>query len=107
MQKPISRTTELEEPRPHEVLSSSTWSECEAEAMKSVQAAANSKSAERSSKLYKHAVALCPKHPKILNMYGEFLEKAMSSVVEADHLFVRAIAYSKVHADQISHATSS
>ena len=29
-------------------------------------------------------------------MYGEFLEKAMSSVVEADHLFVRAIAYSKV-----------
>ena len=78
------------------MLRSSAWSECEAEAMKSVQAAASSKSAERASKLYRHAEALCPRHPKILNMYGEFLEKAMSSVVEADHLFVRAIAYSKV-----------
>ena len=81
------------------MLRSSAWSECEAEAMKSVQAADNSKSAERASKLYKHAVALCPRHPKILNMYGEFLEKTMSSVVEADHLFVRAIAYSKVRDD--------
>jgi len=95
-QKPLRRaTTELEEQRSHEVLRSSAWSECEAEAMKSVQAAASSKSAERASKLYRHAEALCPRHPKILNMYGEFLEKAMSSVVEADHLFVRAIAYSK------------
>ena len=96
-QRPLSRgSTQLEEQRSHELLSASSWSECEAEAMKSVQAAANSKSAERASKLYKHALALCPRHPKILNMYGEFLEKAMSSVVEADHLFVRAIAYSKV-----------
>ena len=89
----------MEEQRSHEVLRSSAWSECEAEAMKSVQAADNSKSAERASKLYKHAVALCPRHPKILNMYGEFLEKTMSLVVEADHLFVRAIAYSKVRDD--------
>ena len=29
-------------------------------------------------------------------MDGEFLENSMSSVVEADHLFVSAIAYSKV-----------
>ena len=49
----------MEEQRSHEVLRSSwAWSECEAEAMKSVQAAANSKSAERASKLYKGWVHL-------------------------------------------------
>jgi Fic family protein len=92
-QKP-TYTTELQKPTSHEVTPSGKYTDCEAEAMKSMQAAMNSKSVDRATKLYMHAMALCPKNPKILNIYGEFLETS-SDIVEADHLFVRAIAYAK------------
>ncbi len=44
-------------------------SECEAEALKSVSAAeagrGRKNGPERALKLFRHAVALCPKHPKV------------------------------------------
>ncbi len=49
--------------------------ECEAEALKTLSAAINSKreknssgksSGERAKKLFDHAINLCPKHPKVL-----------------------------------------
>ena len=65
----------------------------EPEALKSVTAAVGSSSAERASKLFRHAVALCPKHPRILNLFGEFLEETGRDILEADHFFVRAATF--------------
>lgn len=42
---------------------------------------------EKASKLFKHALALAPKHPEILNKYGEFLEHSHSDVVSADLMY--------------------
>ena len=66
----------------------------EAEAMKNLQAALLFKkkgNVEKANKLFKHALALSPKNPSILNHFGEFLVDMGDDPVEADHLFVKAI----------------
>ena len=70
----------------------------EAEALKNLQAALMFKkkgNAEKAYKLFKHALALSPKNPSILNHFGEFLVDAGDDPIEADHMFVKAIAFSK------------
>ena len=52
------------------------------------------KNVEKASKLFKHALALCPKHPKVLNAYGEFLIDLNEDPIEADHMFEKAKLYS-------------
>ena len=52
------------------------------------------KNIEKASKLFKHALALCPKHPKVLNAYGEFLIDFNEDPIEADHMFEKAKLYS-------------
>ena len=89
-------TTQLQKQKSREV------SECTAEAFKSLEAAMSSqkkKQKARALKLFKHAFNLCPKHPKVLNAYGEYIETT-DAVVEADGLFVRALAYSNSDSEE-------
>ena len=48
-------------------------------------------------KLYRHAIALAPNHPDVLNEYGEFLERNQKDVVTAEHLYCRALIASPTH----------
>ena len=67
-----------------------------AEALKNLKAALmfkNKGNMQKASKLFKHALALCPKHPVVLNQYGEFLIE-IDDPIEADHMFVKAITFS-------------
>lgn len=48
-------------------------------------------------KLFKHAVALAPQHPDVLNHYGEFLEHMQKDVIRADEFYVRALTYEPNH----------
>ena len=71
--------------------------ECQPEAIATLNAAINSKSKDQAKKLFKHALTHCPNHPKILNHFGEFLEaneEEEDSLLEADHLFIRALTFS-------------
>lgn len=60
--------TQVEKPKSRDVSHGST--ECEAtEALQTVSAAVNSmsnKAINRAKKLFKHALVLCPKHPKVI-----------------------------------------
>jgi tetratricopeptide (TPR) repeat protein len=52
---------------------------------------------DRAVKILEHALALDPRHPDILNEYGEFLEHKQSDVVEAERLYGRALISSPSH----------
>ncbi|KAF4522199.1 hypothetical protein B566_EDAN007349 [Ephemera danica] len=70
------------------------------EALASLHAALEMRLSGRSDKalkLFEHAVALAPKHPDVLNHYGEFLEDTQKNVLEADRLYVRALSLSPSH----------
>ena len=57
----------------------------EAEALSSLSAAImlqKKGNKEKARKLFRHAMALCPKHPKILNHYGEFLEALEGQILQ-------------------------
>ena len=47
------------------------------------------------TKLFRHALALAPKHSDVLNKFGEFLEE--ENVVQADMMYQRAISYDPTH----------
>ena len=55
---------------------------------------------DKARKLFRHALALSPKHPKILNNYGEFLEETDGDYLKADHFYVRAITFSQRGSDE-------
>lgn len=40
-------------------------------------------------RLYKHAIALAPKHPEVLTKYGEYLEHRQNDIVKADQYYVQ------------------
>lgn len=64
--------------------------EDEIEALSSLKVAIDLKSQgknEKAMKLFKHALALAPKHPEILNKYGEFLEHDHSDIITADSMY--------------------
>lgn len=42
---------------------------------------------EKAMRLFKHAMALAPRHPEVLNRYGEYLEHSRSDIVTADLLY--------------------
>ena len=46
---------------------------------------------EKAQKLYQHALKLDPLHADILTAYGEFLEKHENDIVQADHLYRKAL----------------
>lgn len=52
---------------------------------------------KKAVKLFQHAVALAPKHPDVLNHYGEFLEHTQKDVIKADEFYVRALTYEPNH----------
>ena len=73
-----------------------------AEAIKNLKAALvfkNKGNYEKASKLFKHALALSPKHPSVLNHYGEFLIEIEDDAIEADHMFVKAATFSASGSD--------
>ena len=90
-----------------------------AEALKSLGAALTLKAkkmTDKARKVFLHAIALSPNNPRILNCYGEFVEEVGGStkiyepqslpiiicaalqvdleVLEADHLYTKAMIYS-------------
>ena len=46
---------------------------------------------DKARKLFRHAMALCPKHPKILNHFGEFLEASEGQILQVELLQVHDI----------------
>lgn len=48
-------------------------------------------------KLFRHALALSPHHPDILNHYGEFLEETERNLLEADFHYSKALTFSPSH----------
>lgn len=42
---------------------------------------------DKALRLFQHAIALAPKHPEVLNKYGEFLEHSRQDVVLADQMY--------------------
>ncbi|XP_017883128.1 adenosine monophosphate-protein transferase Fic [Ceratina calcarata] len=52
---------------------------------------------KRAIKLFQHAVALAPRHPDVLNHYGEFLEHTQNNVIKANEYYVRALSYQPNH----------
>ena len=48
-------------------------------------------------KLFQHAVALAPRHPDVLNHYGEFLEYMQNDVIKANEFYVRALTFEPNH----------
>lgn len=72
----------------------------DAEAVASLHIALEMKSSgkmEKALKLFQHALALQPYHPDILNHYGEFLEEQQNDIVQAEHMYTRAVAFSPGH----------
>ena len=53
---------------------------------------------EKAGRLYRHALALTPRQPDLLNEYGEFLERYARDVRAADHHYCRALAARPSHA---------
>ncbi|XP_044742126.1 protein adenylyltransferase Fic [Chrysoperla carnea] len=71
----------------------------EAEALSSLNIALEMKrigKMDKALKLFKHAVALAPQHPDILNYYGEFME-GINDIVLADQLYFKALTYAPDH----------
>lgn len=42
---------------------------------------------EKALRLFKHALALAPKHPEVLTSYGEFIEHNQSDIIKADLMY--------------------
>lgn len=47
---------------------------------------------EKARRLYLHAIVLAPKHPEVLNKYGEYLEHSRRDVVLADQMYFQVSA---------------
>ncbi|XP_064106342.1 protein adenylyltransferase Fic-like [Macrobrachium nipponense] len=69
----------------------------EIEALNTLQAAkelVHSGKSVRAGRLLEHALSIAPRHPDILVYYGEYLEQHRNDVVEADKMYLRALAIS-------------
>lgn len=42
---------------------------------------------DKALRLFKHALALAPKHPEVLTSYGEFIEHNQSDIILADLMY--------------------
>ncbi|KAL0278959.1 UNVERIFIED_CONTAM: hypothetical protein PYX00_000623 [Menopon gallinae] len=75
------------------------------EAISSLSAALEMKNEgkhDKAMKLFQHAAILAPKHPDILNYYGEFLEETQNDIMLADQLYFQALMYSPDHTKALS-----
>lgn len=52
---------------------------------------------EKALRLLEHAVALAPKHPDILNHYGEMLEEIEQDIIKADQMYFQALTQCPDH----------
>lgn len=52
---------------------------------------------KKAIKLFRHAMALAPCHPDVLNYYGEFLEHTQNNIIKANEFYVRALTYKPNH----------
>ncbi|RXG61210.1 Adenosine monophosphate-protein transferase FICD-like protein [Armadillidium vulgare] len=69
----------------------------ELEALNSLKAAIELTSigkTARVGRLLEHAHSLAPNHHDVLLMYGEYLELSRSDIIQADHLFLKALTIS-------------
>ncbi|XP_027222131.2 protein adenylyltransferase Fic isoform X2 [Penaeus vannamei] len=69
----------------------------EIEALNTVKAAedlVHSGKSVRAGRLLEHAISLAPRHPDVLIHYGEYLEHHRNDIVQADKLYLRALAVS-------------
>ncbi|XP_071531786.1 protein adenylyltransferase Fic [Panulirus ornatus] len=69
----------------------------EIEALNTLKAArelANSGKCSRAGRLLEHAFSLAPRHPDVLIHYGEYLEQHRNDVVQADKMYLQALAIS-------------
>jgi len=88
-------------------------SEC-TEALNSMKAAlemTKHKKISKAKKLFMHALALSPRNGRVLLHYGQFLEETAHEqggrdLVEADHQFARAIAFSETDVEVFSEAVA-
>jgi len=81
----------------------------DAEALKSLGAALNLKAknmVEKARKVFLHALALSPNNARILNAFGEFLEEIDLEVLEADHLYTKAMIHSAADSEDYDRAVA-
>lgn len=72
-------------------------SDAEIEALNTLKAAkalVHSGKKTRAEKLLEHAFSLAPRHPDVLIHYGEYLEQHRKDVVQADKMYLQALAVS-------------
>lgn len=50
---------------------------------------------EKAMKLLEHAIALAPKHPDVLNLYGELLEESQQDIIKADQMYFK-VRFTKI-----------
>lgn len=51
---------------------------------------------DKALRLFQHALALAPKHPEVLNKYGEYLEHSHSDVISADLMYFQVNFFNSV-----------
>ncbi|KAK7083091.1 hypothetical protein SK128_015197 [Halocaridina rubra] len=69
----------------------------EIEALNTLQAAkelVHSGKKIRAGRLLEHALSIAPKHPDVLVYYGEYLEEHRNDIVQADKMYLKALAIS-------------
>ncbi|XP_037783840.1 protein adenylyltransferase Fic-like [Penaeus monodon] len=62
--------------------------------LKAAQELVHSGKSVRAGRLLEHAFSLAPRHPDVLIHYGEYLEHHRNDIVQADKLYLRALAVS-------------
>lgn len=55
---------------------------------------------EKARKVFLHAVALSPKNSEILNRFGEFIEETEKDVLEADHMYTKAMLFAPPESEE-------
>lgn len=56
---------------------------------------------DKALRLYQHALALAPKHPEILNKYGEYLEHSNSDVISADMMYFQVSCHIRIISEKL------
>ena len=57
---------------------------------------------DKALRLYRHALALAPRHADILNEYGEYMERQHRDLIAAETLYCRAVVSSPSHTKAVA-----
>lgn len=52
---------------------------------------------DKALRLFKHALALAPKHPEVLTQYGEYLEHNRRDILSADLMYFQVSIFSDMY----------